>query len=205
MSQCSVRSLPRLASRAFITGTVTVDHVSSTVCRPKCDAQRLDMLASCSVEAPTLESVRSVELAIRTPEDPCSTSTELETKQNVKEANTCRLRSSNTSLSHFSCTLRKTHQSRGTERKEPSFLQRATAERCIVVMCRLGRSWYRGLWDKKTRERNKEPDVIEANVSWAPLACGCFGGAKKKRSDSGAAEMSMERGEGVSDFCLEAA
>ena len=184
MSQCSVRFLPRLASRAFITGTVTVDHVSSTVCRPKCDAtgsQRLDMLASCSVEAPTLESVRSVELAVRTLEDPCRTSTELETKQNVKEANTCRLRSSNTSLSHFSCTLRNAHQSRGTERKEPSFLQRATAERCIVVMCRLGRSWYRGLWDKKTRERNKEP------------------------GDSGAAEMSMERGEGVSDFCLEAA
>ena len=165
------------------------------------------MLGSCSVEAPTLESVRSVELAIRTPEDPCRTSTELETKQNVKEANTYRLRSSNTSLCHFSpsCTLRNAHQFRGTERKEPSFLQRATAERCIVVMCRLGRSWYRGLWDWKTEERNKEPDVIEANVSWAPLAYGCFGGAKKKRSDSGAAEMSMERGEGVSDFCLEAA
>ena len=84
----------------------------------KCDAtvsQRLDMLASCSVEAPTLESVRSVELAVRIPEDPCRTSMELETKQNVKEANTCRLRSSNTSLSHFSpsCTLRSAHQSRG--------------------------------------------------------------------------------------------
>ena len=37
-------------------------------------------------------------------------------------------------------------------------LKGATAERCMV-MCPLGRSWYRGLWDKKTRERNKEPDL----------------------------------------------
>ena len=44
-------------------------------------------------------------------------------------------------LSHFSlsCTLRNAHQSRGTERKEPSFFLRATAERCIVVVCRLGK------------------------------------------------------------------
>ena len=28
---------------------------------------------------------------------------------------------------------------------------------------------YRGLWDKRTKNRNKEPDLIEAYVSWAPF------------------------------------
>ena len=41
----------------------------------------------------------------------------------------------------------------------------ARAERCVMVMCPLRRSWYRGLWDKKTRERNKEPNLIDASVS----------------------------------------
>ena len=48
-----------------------------------------------------------------------------------------------------------------------------------MVMCSMGRSWYRDLWDKKTRERNKEPDLIEANVSWAPWAHGCLEGRRR--------------------------
>ena len=63
-------------------------------------------------------------------------------------------------------------------RAQGAFIPRgATAERCIMVMCSLGRSWYRGLWDKKTTERNKEPDLIEANVSWA---CGCLEGRRRE-------------------------
>ena len=35
----------------------------------------------------------------------------------------------------------------------------ATAERCIMVMYFLGKSWYRGLWDKRTTEKQKtKPD-----------------------------------------------
>ena len=30
-----------------------------------------------------------------------------------------------------------------------------TAERCIMVMCPLGRSWYRGLWDKKREKETR--------------------------------------------------
>ena len=30
-----------------------------------------------------------------------------------------------------------------------SFPKEATAERCVMVMCQLGRSWYRGLWDRE--------------------------------------------------------
>ena len=90
------------------------------------------MPASCSMEAPTPESFCCVELAWRTPEDPYfpsglstknRTSTELDTKLNAKDARTCRLQSSSTSLSHLSplCMLQSAHQSRGTERKELSF------------------------------------------------------------------------------------
>ena len=43
-----------------------------------------------------------------------------------------------------------------------------------MVMCPLGRSWHRGLWYKKTRERNKGPNLIDGNVSCAPWADGCF-------------------------------
>ena len=55
--------------------------------------------------------------------------------------------------------------------------------------------------DKKTSERNKEPEPIEANVSLAPWANGCLEGAKKKGNDYGAAEKSMERSKGGSDLC----
>ena len=81
----------------------------------------------------------------------------------------------------------------------------ATAARYIMVMYSMAKSWCRGSWDRKTRERNTEPDLIEANASWAPCAYGWLEGRKKKRSDSGAAEMSIERGQGGSDFRLEAA
>ena len=47
-------------------------------------------------------------------------------------------------------------------------LKGATAERFIMVMCLLGRSSCRGLWDEKTRERNKEPNLIESIASWKP-------------------------------------
>ena len=54
------------------------------------------------------------------------TSTESDTKQNVKEINTCRRQSSSTSLSHFSpsCMLQNTHQSHDKERKDLSFPRR---------------------------------------------------------------------------------
>ena len=59
------------------------------------------------------------------------------------------------------------------------------------------------LWDKKTRERNKEPDLVEANVSWPPWAYGCLEG--RRREGATRAEMSIERGRGGSDFYPEAA
>ena len=59
--------------------------------------------------------------------------------------------------------------------------QEATAERCIV-MCPLEKSWYRGFGDnKKTRERDTEPHLIEAYVSEAPWAYGCLGEEEKER------------------------
>ena len=31
----------------------------------------------------------------------------------------------------------------------------ATAERCFMVMCPLGRSWYRGLWDREDQRKKQ--------------------------------------------------
>ena len=41
----------------------------------------------------------------------------------------------------------------------------ATAERCIMVVCPLGRSRYRGPVGQKTSQRNKEPDLVQAAPS----------------------------------------
>ena len=54
------------------------------------------------------------------------------------------------------------------------------SDSCIMVMCFSGRSWYRSLWVKKTRERNKEPDLSQANASWAPWAHGCLEGRRRE-------------------------
>ena len=96
-------------------------------------------------------------------------STGFDTKPNAKEVHTCLHRSSNIALFHFSllCMLQSTHQSRDTA--QGTFIPKgATASQCIMVICLLERSWFRVLWDRKTRERSKEPYQIEANVSWAP-------------------------------------
>ena len=34
-----------------------------------------------------------------------------------------------------------------------------------MVVCPLGRSRYRGPWDKKTSQRNKEPDLVQSAPS----------------------------------------
>ena len=67
----------------------------------------------------------------------------------------------------------------------------ATAERCFMVMCPLGRSWYRGLWDKKTRERNNVQNLIETNVFWEPCAHGSLDGRRREGSDSFTTEGSQ--------------
>ena len=36
-----------------------------------------------------------------------------------------------------------------------NFPKEATAERCFVVMCPLGRSWYRGLWDREDQRKKQ--------------------------------------------------
>ena len=59
-----------------------------------------------------------------------------------------------------------------------------------------------GLEDQR-KKQGARPDRSKRLLG--TLGLRLLGGAKKRRSDSGAAEMSMERGEGVSDFCLEAA
>ena len=51
-------------------------------------------------------------------------------------------------------------------------------------------------------ERNKGPDLIEANASWAPWAHGCLE-AKKSESNLGTAMMSMECSNSRSDFGVE--
>ena len=55
-----------------------------------------------------------------------------------------------------------------------------TAECCIVVMCLSVRSWCRGLRDKKTRENNKEPNLIEADVSCESWAYGCLDARRRE-------------------------
>ena len=159
------------------------------------------------MEAPTLESGCCVEhprgttkddLFVQTEEHNNNTSTELETKQNATEATTCRLQSSSTS-SHLS-PLCSTHQSRfhSQESNSPAMHHGDVPFGKVVVP--------RFLWDKKTRERNKEPDLIEANVSWAPWAYGCLEGRTTEGgSDSCAAEISIERGRCGGDFYLETA
>ena len=49
-----------------------------------------------------------------------------------------------------------------------------------MVICPWRRSWYGGLWNKETRERNTEPNMIEANASWAPWAYGWLAGPRRE-------------------------
>ena len=62
--------------------------------------------------------------------------------------------------------------------------------------------WLVGQEDKRKQQRSQT--WIEGNVSWATVDLWLVGGTKR-RSDSGAAEMSMERGKGGSVFRREAA
>ena len=58
-------------------------------------------------------------------------------------------------------------------RAQGAFIHKgATAERCIMVMCPQGRSWYRGFWDRK--------GLIGANVTRAPWAPGFLEGRRRE-------------------------
>ena len=79
----------------------------------------------------------------------------------------------------------------------------ATAERCILVMCPFGRSWYGDLWEKNERKKQgTRPDQSKRLLG--TLGPRMPGGAKKRGSNPGAAKMSTER-RGRNDFGLEAA
>ena len=79
------------------------------------------------------------------------------------------------------CMLQSTHQSRG--RAQGAFIPKgAAAERCIMVMCLLGRSRYRGLRDKMTKERNEESYISDRSKRLlGTLGLRMLGGAKKER------------------------
>ena len=83
-------------------------------------------------------------------------------KRHSKEANSHHRQSSSASLSHFSqsCTLQSIRRSRGTERKEPSSPRERQLHHGDVPLEKIV--------EQKTRERNKEPDLSQANASWAP-------------------------------------
>ena len=107
------------------------------------------------------------------------TCTGLDTKQNAKQVRTCLLRLPIVSL--FAVVHASEYVSISWHRAQGAFIPKeATGERCIV-MCPLEKSWYRGLWhNKKTSERDKEPNLIEAYVSEAPWAYGCLEGRRRK-------------------------
>ena len=66
-------------------------------------------------------------------------------------------------------------------------------------------SWDRGLWDKKEQRKEQRTKFDRCKRILGTLGLWLVGGTKKRRSDSGAAEMSMERSKCGSCFCLMAA
>ena len=133
-----------------------------------------EMPTSRSMEAQTLETLRSEEHPSRTAEDTCFSkrwSQNNELALNWAQNNTRRkpIHPITDHQAPVCLTIRSCARCR-------VFAEGATAERCIMVMCSLGRSWFRGLWDKKTRERSEEPDLIQATVPCAPWAHGCLEG-----------------------------
>ena len=144
-------------------------------------SQRLEMLASCSMEAPTLESVCCVE------HPPCMfkrRSTTTAQARNWIQNNTRRKPPHVVSnhqalrLTYRRCAVRTNLVAQSASRfhsQESNSLAMHHGDVPFgkVVVPRL-------LWDKKTRERNKEPDLIEANVSWAPWAYGCLEGRRRE-------------------------
>ena len=70
--------------------------------------------------------------------------------------------------------------------------KRPTADRCIMVMCPSERLWYRGLWDKKTRDINRTKFVRSKRFLGA-LGPRMFGVTKKRRlHDATNAYLSMK-------------
>ena len=70
--------------------------------------------------------------------------------------------------------LLNTHQFHGTK------LKGATAERCIMVMCLLGRSSYRGLWDDKNQRTKQRTKLDRINRILEALAYGCLDGRRRE-------------------------
>ena len=107
----------------------------------------------CSVEHPS----RTVEDSglFQTEEPTSHTRTELGTKQHAKEANT----GPSPIIKHFFVPVfavvhAAAYAPIAWHRAQGAFIPKVTpAELYIMVVCPLERSWYRGLWDKKTRGR----------------------------------------------------
>ena len=100
-------------------------------------------------------------------------------KRHAEEANSHHRQSSSASLSHFSqsCTLQSIRRSHGTERKEPSSPRERQLHHGHVPLGKIVVPWP---VEQKTRERNKEPDLSQANASWAPWAHGCLEGRRRE-------------------------
>ena len=97
-------------------------------------------------------------------------------------------------------TQSSTHQSSCTEHTV-----RATAEGCIVVMCPLGRSWFRGHWEHKNSPAELRSRIHQRRSALGALGVLMLGRASKGRRDHGAASMSVECRESRSDIWPEAA
>ena len=65
--------------------------------------------------------------------------------------------------------------------------------------------WYRSLWGQEDQRQKQGARPDRSKRLLGTLGLWLLGETKKRRSDSGAAEMSVERGNGVRDFCLEIA
>ena len=68
----------------------------------------------------------------------------------------------------------------------------ATAERCIMVVCPLGRSRYRGPWDKKRVKETRNQTWSKPRHPQGALNPRMSGGAKKRGSKRGTAKMFYE-------------
>ena len=97
-------------------------------------------------------------------------------------------------------TQSSTHQSSGIEHTV-----RATAERCIMVMSPLGRSWFRGHWEHKNSLAELRSRPHQRRSALGALGVWMLGRASKGRRDHGAAAMSVECRESRGDICREAA
>ena len=175
-------------------------------CGPKCDATRFAEAGNAYKKkygAQTLESVRPVEHSSRIAENTglskrrsqqTAQARNWAQKHHVKEAqHTPSPITTYYIFSLFAVVRAAEYAPIAWHRAKGAFIPHgATAERCIMVVCPLGRSRYRGSWDKKRVKETRNQTWSKPRHPQGALNPRMSGGAEKRGSKRGTAKMFYE-------------